>query len=1045
MKFKTSHSDAWHKSINDTVGQRKPTDANFPWTALQNHTGYYLQRKGNLSADQVDQYLLALIKKHPSKQAAVAACAQALSLHSIRNLLRNDLRVDLEGTDALQVQGYFETIIIANHVNAKAVSHDEAKSARCLLQYSIASEPERAPALWLYSVLPLLRAAPAPDLLLQDEIHRIASALCSGVATQLKDLRRENKWLEAKESIRWLTAAFITSNSPQELLLDTLLPAWRAWAAWRPHVPRLRNWKSHGLRSYPSLRDLLALEGPDFVSGEGSEQATLRDGLIAQTSSSSQPFLQWGRFSLAFGRNPFRELENLNGIFGRLMSVIDSAGSSCMNYKSLLAHLCCDNVISNEGLQTLESVRLLNNPSFTSMILQALTKPKRKLYKVIREVRTLLPIFEDLRLLGLRDQMQLYVGERSYTYIRELRNTLLIQLRIGSPSLDTAVELLGFTLELQKYTWLVGKLDPSVQHLIASGPSSIEIVKTLDAVIDFVKDAMVLKCPTLLSQLISYYNIWLMPSSSVDPNVRELINTLTDLWHQRSDGGSRELALLIADLPLFTVKFRCDCLRDITTFDMIWTKSALEALHFHDGNADLGCFSLIKLLSSETRPDILERWGKVLSSVIEKESERLLEDAVTNLKTAQWLELLGHIRAVYDDSGMIIRRQPHGLLCRELHDWSQQIVPYLPEMTHLESVLKNKSVMRLLLLGNFDETNTYLLRVLGLVKNKESEIRGRLMYSIIELLSIANVKRVEGVLSVVSKASDDGAKACLRVIESIHNASSGMDEVILATTLRFGNIAVADRLALKDVAALFGITLADKETPSPKGLKEAAETLYKQYQNLISEARRVENLRLSLRTVAPKRVSNLLVRLHIEAPSAVDDTLASLPSSLCSLAAKVSENELELQFPATSLTKLQRFAIGAGDTDNFLVRLTLNESGKPIKFCIHLSSELRHQTKKGALQDKDHTSWEVFRGNRPPYEQYCHGQPNRGVYQFSRILWHHLRHNFKSLEQTHAYMTSKLSKFGQGCMVCGRGQLQLRRVTTCGTPSCSNDALKSTH
>ena len=1052
MKFKSSHSDAWHKSINETVGQRTTTDADFPWTALENHTGYYLQKKGKLSAEQVDQYLLALIKKYPCKEVAIAACAEKLSSHSIRNLLRNDLRVevDLEGAGPVQVQevqGYFKTIIAANHVNAEAVSDFEAHLARYLLHYSTATttEPERAPAQWVCKVLHLLHAPSAPDILLQDEIHRLASTLCSGFATQLKDLRHENKWSEAKESVGWLTTAFITANPSRNLLLDTLLPAWRAWAAWRPHIPRLRNWKSHALCSYASLHDLLALEEPDFVSVEGSEQATLRDGLIVQASSSSQPLLQWGSSHLTFGRNPFRELESVNGIFGRLMTVIDSACSSCINYKSLLAHLCCDNVISNEGLQTLESVRFLNNSALTSIMLQALTVPKRNLGQEIQEVRKLLPVFEDLRPLGLRNKMQSYVAERTSTYIRELRNTLLIQLGIGSPLLDDAVKLLAFTLELQKYTWLLVKLDASVQRLVASGPSSIETIKTLDAVIDFAKNAMASTCPTLLGQIISYYNIWLMPSPSVDPNVPELINNLIDLWHQRFDEYSRELSLLIADLPLYTVRFRCDCLRDMTSFGMDWIKSALEALHLHDGNADLGCFPLIKLLASEPRPDILERWGKVLSFVIEKQSERLLQHAVTHLETAKWLELLSDIRAVYDSSGMIKQRQFPGLLCRELHNWSQQLVQYLPEMTHLESVLKNKSAMRLLLSGNINTKNTYLLQVLGHVKNNESEFRGQLIYLIIELLSTANAERVEGVLSVVSKASDDGAKACLRVIESFHNASSGsgMAEVILASILRVGNISVADRLALRDVAALFGITLADEEYPSAKSMKEVAENLYKQYQNLMSEARRLESLRLSLRTVDPKRVSKLLVRLHIEAPSVADDTLASLPPSLCSLVAKASKNELELQFPATSLTKLQRFAIGAGDADNFLVRLTLNESGKPIKFCVHLSNESTHQTSEPTFQEKDHTSWELFRGNRPPYEQYCHGRPNRGVYQFSRILWHHLRRDFISLEQTHAYVTSKLSKFGQGCMVCGRGQLQLRRVTICRSPSCQTTFSKA--
>ena len=1034
MKFKGRQSDAWHKNISDTVGQRKPTDVDFPWIALQNHTGYYLKKKVKPSADKIDEYLLALIKKHPSKEVAIAACAHELSVPTIQNLLRNDFKADPDC--AIPPQEYLQIIVAANHVNAGTVSDIEAHWARCLLDYPAAGEPSRALAQWFSKLLPLLPAWPTPNLLLQDDINRLASTVCMCVAKQLEDLRHNNQWSEAETSIGWLSTVSITNDSSQNHLLDTCLPAWRAWAAWRPHIPRLRTWKIHALCSHSSLGDLLALEGPDFVSMEGTEQATLRDGLTAQSSSGSQSMLQWDRSQVKFGRNPFRELENSNGILKRLMSVIDFACTASSDYKSLLAYLCSDNVISNEGLQTLESVRTLANPAFTRIILQALTAPEQNLRQEIQGIRQLLPSFKDLRMFGLRNQMQLYVTDRTTTYIRELQNTLIVQLDIGSPCLDTAMELLVFTLEIQEHKWLLLKLDRSIQQLIASGPSAMKTTRTLSAMRDFVKKVTTSTCTPLLSQINSYYKIWFMPGFAIDPNVPKLIETLINLWQQHSNKHLRELAVLIADLPLTSYQFRCDCLRDMTTFDSIWIMSALEALNLHDGNADLGCFALIKLLASESRRGILERWRKVLSFAIEKQSEALLRHALTHRNTTTWLELLSNIRAVYDESGMITQRRSPGLLCCELHIWSQQAAHYLPEMTHLESVLKNKSARHLLLLGNSYSKNNHLLRVLGHVKNDKSEFCGKLMDLIIELLSIANVEQVEDVLSIVSKASSDGAKACLRVLETMHHVSSGTAEVMLATSLRAGDNSVADRLALREVAGLFGITLDAEDYPSANGLRVAAEDLYKQYQNLMTEARRLENLRLSLQTVAPQRVSNLLVKLHIEAPSAADDALASLPPSLGSLIAKISKNELELQLPATKLTKLQRFAIGAGDTESFLVRLTLGHEGKPIKFCIHLSAESRHETDARAFKGKDHTSWEVFRGNRPPYEQYCHGRPNRGVYQLSRILWHHLRHNFVSLEQTYDYITSKLSKFGQGCMVCGRGQCQLRRATICPSPSC---------
>ena len=222
MKFTGCQSDAWHKKISDTVGQRKPTDADFPWIALQNHTGYYLKKKGKLSTDELDDCLLTLIKNHPSKEVAIAACANEMSLRTIRNLLVNDFRTN--PNIALTSQEYLQVIIATNHVNTGAVSEVEVNWARYLMDYSAAGEPSRALAPWLKRVLALLPARPAPDLLLQDDISRLARTVCTSVATELEDLRHKSRWLEAEISIKWLSRASVTSESSQKQLLDSCLP-----------------------------------------------------------------------------------------------------------------------------------------------------------------------------------------------------------------------------------------------------------------------------------------------------------------------------------------------------------------------------------------------------------------------------------------------------------------------------------------------------------------------------------------------------------------------------------------------------------------------------------------------------------------------------------------------------------------------------------------------------------------------------------------------------------------------------------------------------
>lgn len=1036
MKTKGRESDAWHKKINDTVGPRKLTDADFPWTALQNHTGYYMKKKGKLSQTQIDERLLALIQKHPSKDVAIAACAHVISARSIRNLLVNDHGV--EHDSAFGLQDYLQVIVATNHVNSGAVSDIESQWARCLLEHAVAGGSSRTLAQQLHDVLSLLPAQVSPDLLLQDDISRLATSVCMDFSKQLEDLRHKHQWMDAHTAVGWLSTV-TTSNSTLQTgtrnLLDNHFPTWGAWAAWRPNIPRLSARKNNVTFAQSSLGDLLALEGPDFASIVGSEQATLREGLIAQGSSRSQSTLQWGKSHVVFSRNPFRELEKLNVILERLTQVTDFACSAGPEYTSLLAHFC-GHKISNEVLQMLEDVQILGKPAFTTVILQILTDHEQNTtHQGMNGIRQLLPALNDPRVCRMREQMRPYFVDRISNYVRELQYTLLIQIDARNQWLAAAMDLLVFCCGLQEQTWLLVHLDCSVQQIIASGPSLMTKIETLGVVRKSIRSTTTSTPTSLSSQIDAYCKAQLIPFCIADPNFCRLVETLICLWQQSPDKNRRELALLIADLPNTGWQFRCDCLTDLTTLSNLWVTSTLEALH--DENPDLGCFALIRLLASEDKPAILERWRKVLSFAIEKQHETLLHHAITQLTTGMWLKLLGSIRVVFKGSDVITERRSPRIFNLELHKWSQQIADYFPTLTRLESVLKHGPAMQMLLLGSTSSNNCQLLRVLDFVENSKSSSHTKLMDTLMALLHSRNIEVIEDVLSVVSEVSSKGAEACLRVLDSRCQVSPEMTEVVLATNLRAGDISEPDRLALRKVSRLFGINLDAEGYPSVAILKEAAKRLCEQYLRLMSEARRLESLRLSLLAVTPERVSKLLVRLQIEAPSTVDDALASLPSSLGSLVEKISNNEIELQFPATELTKLQRFAIGAEDAEIFLVRLTLGHDGKPIKFCVHLSAESSDQTNpKSSSNGKGHTSWGVFRSDRPPHEHYCHGQPNRGVYQLSRMLWHHLRYDFISLEQTHAHMTSKLSRFGQGCVVCGLGQRRLRRATICPSLDC---------
>lgn len=1039
MKIRGRQSDAWNKNIDVTAGMKKPTDADFPWIALQNHTGYYMKKKGYLTQTQTETRLLSLINNHSSKEVAIAACGHHISTGALRNLIANDLQASSNNTSGRHE--YLQAIVAANHVNPEAVSEIEAQSARCLSEHVAPGGSSRSLSQQLQEMLPLLAARVAPGLLLQPDINILASDVCKDFATQLEELRHGSQLMDAHAAARWLStvssnSTLRSSNPGPGLLLDAHLPTWGAWAAWRPHIARLRAWSDYALRAPSSMGDMFALEGPDFVSIAGSEQGTLREGLIAQGFVGSQLTLHWGTSQVSFKRNPFREHENLNGILGRLAGVVDFACSAGHEYTALLVHLCVGKIISDEVLHNLEDVRILGKPNFTAIILQAFTLPKQNLGEGINEVRELVPALSDSRLRGLREKTKAYVAERISNHVKELQNTFLKELDAGNEWNDAARELLTFICGLQEETWLLAELGHCVQLLIASGPLWMTI-ETLGIIRKSIRRWTSSASAVLLGQIDAYCKARLIPGWTVFPHGRRLVEALIDLWQHVGDENRLKLALLIADLSDISSQLRYDCLGDIATLSYSLVISTLSALQIPNGNPNRGVFMIIRLLASEGQPDTLERWRQVLLFLIERQHETLLHDAMTNLSSEMWLELLGSIRVIYKGSEVIRERGYPKLLSLEVHTWSQQVAIYLPTLTRLESMLEHGPAMQMLLLGSTAQKSDQLLRLLDLIKNGESGYHRKLVDTIIPLLHGGNADDIEAVLSAVCKASLRGVEACFEVLDSRRHRSPRFAEVILATKLRAGDYSEQDRLSLRGVASMFGISLDIERNPSH--LTEVADTLHEQYLKLMTEAQRLESLRLSLRAVSPQDVSKLLAKLHIETSSIVDDTLASLPRSLGSFVEKISEDEIELQFSATNLTRMQRLAVGADDAESFLILLTLGHDGLPNKFCVHLSGECNDRTNlQMSSAGKVHTAWEVFSSDRPPHEQYCRGRPNRGAYQLSRILWSHLRFNFESLEQTHAYITSQVSRLGQGCIICGAGKRRLRRATTCPSQSCQS-------
>jgi hypothetical protein len=194
------------------------------------------------------------------------------------------------------------------------------------------------------------------------------------------------------------------------------------------------------------------------------------------------------------------------------------------------------------------------------------------------------------------------------------------------------------------------------------------------------------------------------------------------------------------------------------------------------------------------------------------------------------------------------------------------------------------------------------------------------------------------------------------------------------------------------VAAEIGVHIGGNAGLSAAGLDAVSDYLDDQVAQLLAEAQRLEDLRLTVKAHDPEGTSGLLTSLQIEEPSPVDDALAGLPTALVDVVEKINDHEAELHLPLTHLKPLQRIAMGAGNAQNLFVCLVLGDPAMPPGFCVHFDNEIDHPA-----NNCNHYPWLVF-DDRALDEAFCHGRASRTTYQLACTLPQHLHDGLETME-----------------------------------------------
>ncbi|KAK0514168.1 hypothetical protein JMJ35_003890 [Cladonia borealis] len=1044
---KRRDKDDWRRNVNDTVGGRRPTDDSFPWTHLQEYTKAYIERRGGLTQEQIDDHLKDLIKTHTEPELAFAACASAMSTRSVRNLLAEGLCTSHNSYFGSSLVPSLQAIVAANKVKPEAASRSERDWAIELIEHSNGSNSDGKR---LYNIVSLLTSGMAADFLLRDLAIALAHNSCQSFALHLETLRAKNQWVNAFLAVEWLSRVSAASVDPPGgfgplRLLDSCLPMWRTWAAWRPNMNRLHFLEETAINRSDSLRDLLAIDGPDFTN---NGQTSLKEGLIAQGLVPQGPgfsprTVSWGSTRIELTSGVANEMRS---ILDRLSSSIDAASQGGPHYITLLAHLCTGKTIRHDLVQVLEGVDCLP---------QTLIRPILQIYTEAHNESTVLQASKEVwlaldndRTRSLRESLAPYIVTCTTQYVLKKKSELYKRLERNKPWDGTEVDLITFAKGFPCTSWLWPKLDLSLRHYIHFLITcSLELMNSLGALRIYIQNALPRNGLSLISQIDAYCRSLLFPQFDIDSESIELVKALMRLFQQNTDGDRRDLALQIALCPGTKKQVSCQRISQIVGLDKDIVSAVLAIFKGHKGWVN-SLFDFSRFLVTKATPELRNSWSMILYNKINSQDEQIFSQAMQTLTIERWFQWLQFIQSLFEDE---MEWYSPTLLKRELHAWAQRLRPYLATLESLE----HNSALPCLLRGHDASTNEKLEQILIWIKGVQGIHRRKIMDLVIADLDVSgsNAGVIEGELDTISRTTSKGIEVCIHILEACQEEFMQFAEIYLSGSLQSPDLSAADRKALIILATHCGVHVEAGGARSPdisnvdwlggwfshrrtlpsrdcRNISNVAANYFAgEFEQLLTEARRLENLRLSLCAVDPNSVSRLLAKLHIEVSSGFDDMLAALPMTIVDMVERVGENEVELRFPITNLSTLQKQAIAAGEVESFFVRLEFSSKGIPTKFCVHLAG-----ADFGGI--RKHTPWNVSRGDLASQQHFCHGQPSRGVYQLSRILARRLPQEIGSLEDIYSFISTSIPDMSRSCIVCGCGVAYLRRSTTCQKDSC---------
>jgi hypothetical protein len=753
-----------------------------PVAQLRQATDELIDSNGSMSQDDLDQLLGKAIETHPERVIALMATMHRISTKTLVDILRKEIQLHNEPGQDMATS--LRLVIEAQLVNPRIIDRTETRWANVLLLLS--TDTLKHISYGLESVTELLSAGEPELRVLHGLIHRVWRQSCRKYSCHLEGLLRESRFAEAHESCEWLSR--LDQKSDLTIVLDEEFPEWHKWAAWKPSCSRIRCWQTLSVDQRRGLADVLSLEGPDMLTGNGS---TLRHSILSLKSPSEI------RHRSLIIRIQDDKLCEPSRIFEQLLSLLDNVLTYDSRRFSHFTDMCLKRPVTAEELEFFDAANATGDSSVNLTLLQVLSKSKGLQGVGFVE---LIPMLNKINESGhkLRGLVAPLVVKDIPRYLDSLQLEFREHVQRNEILEHVGTQLMNRLHRLKDATWLFPKLHTDIKRLL----DRLDSPETLKAALNLhdISQKDTSKHRTNLIQILkAYCLVQLTGDSTTNAEDDLFVELLLRTWSQSKNRVHREAALALAQTASIPVSVRHACLTDLQSIP----QRLLEAV-WNLNNIEQACFRLTCAMVLNPEDEVVRRlnpcWTRLLEALIEGQGAKLLERMCVSLTMKQWFYWHSGLRKIFLTE---TERPLAPFLQRSAQRWAERLsTSYLRELELIQEATINGPQVQWVLLGHEVNTTGRLLQALTLANKKVPRL---VIFGILTKLRAdgGNSETISNALCRLSFMSAAGIATSEDLVEAFHESSKQNIIDLLATIQQTSLLPESDLRALKSIEAIF--------------------------------------------------------------------------------------------------------------------------------------------------------------------------------------------------------------------------------------------------